>query len=135
DGARGRVDLYTERHEVREIAKRNLYTGKTYDSVESIRQFFAGQGQPPPAAATAPSVAAARNSATTGAPTSSATPAPPVSAAAKEVKLGSTIEHAKYGRGTIVRLEGSGEDTKVTVSFQGYGLKKLVAKYAGIKVE
>jgi PcrA/UvrD tudor domain len=34
-----------------------------------------------------------------------------------------------------LRLEGSGDDTKVTVSFTNYGLKKLIAKYAGIKVE
>jgi DNA helicase-2/ATP-dependent DNA helicase PcrA len=53
----------------------------------------------------------------------------------KKVGPGSTIEHAKYGRGTVLRLEGSGEDTKLTVSFPGYGLKKLIAKYAGIKVE
>ena len=53
----------------------------------------------------------------------------------KKVGRGSTIEHAKYGRGTVLRLEGSGEDTKLTVSFPGYGLKKLIAKYAGIKVE
>ena len=53
----------------------------------------------------------------------------------KKVGPGSTIEHAKYGRGTVLRLEGSGEDTKVTVSFAGYGLKKLVAKYAGITIE
>ena len=53
----------------------------------------------------------------------------------KKVGPGSTVEHAKYGRGTIMRLEGSGDDAKVTVSFPGYGLKKLVAKYAGIKVE
>ena len=35
----------------------------------------------------------------------------------------------------MLRLEGSGEDAKVTVSFPGYGLKKLIAKYAGIKIE
>ncbi len=35
---------------------------------------------------------------------------------------------AKYGRGTVLRREGDGEDTKVTVSFPGYGLKKLIAK-------
>jgi len=54
---------------------------------------------------------------------------------AKKVGPGSLVEHAKYGRGTIMRVEGSGEDTKVTVSFPGHGLKKLIAKYAGIKVE
>ena len=53
----------------------------------------------------------------------------------KKLGPGSTIEHAKYGRGTVLRLEGTGDDTKVTVSFPGYGLKKLIAKYAGIKVE
>ena len=53
----------------------------------------------------------------------------------KKVGPGSVIEHAKYGRGTVLRLEGSGDDCKVTVSFPGYGLKKLVAKYAGIKIE
>ena len=35
----------------------------------------------------------------------------------------------------IVALQGSGDEAKVTVSFPGHGLKKLVAKYAGIKIE
>ena len=34
------VDLYAEQHEVRETVKRNLYTGKTNNSVDNIRQFF-----------------------------------------------------------------------------------------------
>ena len=59
----------------------------------------------------------------------------PVRKAAKKLDRARLIEHAKYGRGTVLRLEGSGEDTKVTVSFPGYGLKKLIAKYAGIKIE
>jgi DNA helicase-2/ATP-dependent DNA helicase PcrA len=108
---------------VRETAQRNLYTGKTYNSVDAIQQFFAG-GPPKPAA---PRPAG-----------QSAQPiAPKSTAPAKSKKLGpgSTIEHAKYGHGTVLRLEGTGEDTKVTVSFPGYGLKKLIAKYAGIKVE
>ena len=35
------------------------------------------------------------------------------------------IEHAKYGRGTVLRLEGSGEDTKVTVSFPGIRVEEI----------
>jgi DNA helicase-2/ATP-dependent DNA helicase PcrA len=58
-----------------------------------------------------------------------------VKPAVKKVGPGSTVNHPKYGRGTIMRLEGTGEDAKVTVSFPGHGLKKLIAKYAGIKVE
>jgi DNA helicase-2/ATP-dependent DNA helicase PcrA len=125
-GDRG-VELYAERDEVRETARRNLYTGKTYNSVENVRQFFAERGMPAPQGlGAAPPVQA-----------KTVVAGPGVTAPAKKKKVGpgSTIEHAKYGRGTVLRLEGSGEDTKVTVSFPGYGLKKLIAKYAGIKIE
>ena len=116
------VDLFSERYQARESAQRNLYTGKTYNSVESIRQFFSG---PAPASPVAP----ASSAKPAAAPRMVGKPGP------KKLGPGSTIEHAKYGRGTVLRLEGAGEDTKLTVSFPGYGLKKLIAKFAGIKVE
>jgi len=122
------VDLYSERYQVRESAQRNLYTGKTYNSVDNIRQFFSERGMPAPQGIAPPAAAA-----------SAAQPAAPVpqfkKPVAKKLGPGSTVEHTKWGRGTVLRLEGTGEDTKVTVSFPGYGLKKLIAKYAGIKVE
>ena len=125
------VDLYAERAMVRESAQRNLYTGKTFNSVENIKTFFTERGMPPPQGLNKP---AAPNA------VSPVVPAPlkPVGmkpAGPRKVGPGSTVEHAKYGRGTVIRLEGTGEDTKLTVSFPGYGLKKLIAKYAGIKVE
>jgi DNA helicase-2/ATP-dependent DNA helicase PcrA len=122
------MDLYAERHEVRETARRNLYTGKTYNSVENIKQFFSEKGMPVPQGigAVAPQPKAATNA---------PAPAPVVKKAAKKFGPGSVIEHAKYGRGTVLRVEGSGEDTKVTVNFPSYGLKKLIAKFAGIKIE
>ena len=43
---------------------------------------------------------------------------------AKKFGPGSTVEHAKYGRGTVLRLEGSGDDTKVTVSFPGIRIEE-----------
>jgi DNA helicase II / ATP-dependent DNA helicase PcrA len=46
-----------------------------------------------------------------------------------------TIHHPKYGPGMVMRREGEGEDAKLTISFPGLGLKKIVEKYAGIKVE
>ena len=117
---RGAVDLYAEQHLVRETVQRNLYTGKTLNSVDNIRQFFGGPRGHGPGAGSQQS----------GSRTFPLAPPPK-----KKTALGSTIQHDKYGKGTIVRLEGSGDDAKVTVSFPGHGLKKLVAKYAGIKLE
>jgi DNA helicase-2/ATP-dependent DNA helicase PcrA len=47
--------------------------------------------------------------------------------------LGTRVKHAKYGYGTILRTEGSGDDLKLTVSFISYGLKKMIAKYAELE--
>jgi len=44
-----------------------------------------------------------------------------------------TVEHPKYGKGTVVRRAGEGDDAKITVSFPRFGLKKLVEKYATLK--
>jgi DNA helicase-2/ATP-dependent DNA helicase PcrA len=59
------------------------------------------------------------------------TPAP--AKKAKGFRNGARIVHPKYGRGTIMRVEGEGDDAKLTISFVSGGLKKLVAKYAGIE--
>lgn len=120
-----RVDLFAERHEVRETARRNLYTGKAYNSVENIQQFFAERGKVPQAAAVVPSAAPQT------APPRVTVPAP----RKRGLRAGATIRHPKYGLGTILRREGEGDDAKLTISFQGYGLKKLIEKYAGIQEE
>ncbi|MBK6748741.1 MAG: UvrD-helicase domain-containing protein [Acidobacteria bacterium] len=46
---------------------------------------------------------------------------------------GSHVMHAKYGRGLVLRREGSGDNTKLTVSFPGFGQKKLIEKYANLQ--
>ncbi len=47
---------------------------------------------------------------------------------------GTRVKHPKFGFGTILRMEGSGEDAKLTVSFSNFGLKKMIAKYASLEV-
>jgi DNA helicase-2/ATP-dependent DNA helicase PcrA len=47
-------------------------------------------------------------------------------------RLGSRVRHPKYGLGTVVDCEGEGQDAKVTVSFPGFGKKKLVERYASL---
>ena len=51
------------------------------------------------------------------------------------MRSGMTVHHPKYGSGIVVRREGDGDNAKVTVSFPGHGLKKLVEKFAGLKQE
>jgi DNA helicase-2/ATP-dependent DNA helicase PcrA len=129
----GQVDLYGERQEVREAARRNLYTGKTYNSVENIQQFFTERGKQPVAGPAAP--AAAAKAVPVAAKSVPTTNAPQPTTRTKPLRNGSNIIHPKYGRGTVLRREGDGDDAKLTVSFPGYGLKKLIEKYAGIKEE
>jgi DNA helicase-2/ATP-dependent DNA helicase PcrA len=35
--------------------------------------------------------------------------------------------------GTVMRLEGEGENQKLSINFAGYGMKKVVLKYAGLQ--
>jgi ATP-dependent DNA helicase UvrD/PcrA len=48
--------------------------------------------------------------------------------------VGTRVRHSKYGMGTIIGVEGEGDDRKLTVSFQDYGAKKLVERYANLQV-
>ena len=122
DRAPGQLDLTAERYEVRESVKKNLFTGKTYNSLENISQFFSERGMLFPAKSPLPNAPPARRSLPQA-------PPPPK----KPARTGMTVEHPKYGTGTVVRREGEGDDAKITVSFPRYGLKKLVEKYAGLK--
>lgn len=47
---------------------------------------------------------------------------------------GNTIEHERFGVGTVIRVEGSGENTKATVQFRNAGTKQLLLKFARYKV-
>jgi len=46
---------------------------------------------------------------------------------------GQPVVHDRFGRGTILRVEGAGEDAKLTVSFPGRGATRLLARFAGLK--
>ena len=155
------IDLTAERYDARQSAKRNVFTGKTYNSLDNISQFFKERGiqmpvqtpiapptTPPAPPRIPPKPATSSNEAppwVTDTP-QARPPAPtfppraPVSAPIRKplastspAGTGTVIEHPKYGVGTVVRREGEGEDAKITVMFARYGLKKLIEKYAGIK--
>jgi DNA helicase-2/ATP-dependent DNA helicase PcrA len=138
--ARGSSAIEYEHGEYRK--ERGKFSGKTYDSVDSIAEFFKQRNQ---------QLGRSNKTWERGRPLASERPArsgagPPQRAGslkpdphnlnpdtAPEFIPGSYVRHAKYGRGLVLRREGAGDSTKLTVSFPGYGQKKLVQKYAGLE--
>ncbi|MCA1629473.1 MAG: UvrD-helicase domain-containing protein [Acidobacteria bacterium] len=115
------------------------FEGKTYDSVESIADFFRQRGQQVsqhtprgeqqrPAATPPPQQPVIKRRGET--PDASAT-----GSASSGFVPGTHVRHAKYGRGLVLRREGVGDSAKLTVSFPGFGQKKLIEKYAGLEKE
>jgi DNA helicase-2/ATP-dependent DNA helicase PcrA len=106
------------------------YSGKTYDSVDSIAEFFKQratqlgntsgsfprQEQSPKSKVQSPKSSTPNSGLQT-----------------PDFSPGSYVRHAKYGRGLVLRREGVGESLKLTVTFPGFGQKKLVQKYAGLE--
>ena len=52
------------------------------------------------------------------------------SSVAGSLSEGCRIEHQRFGIGTVLKIEGSGENTKATVEFQNAGTKQLLLKFA-----
>ena len=114
------------------MKKTSNYAGKTYNSVEGVREFFKRRtalGR----RATWKSSRASRGAEEreergrrAARRLTSAPAAPPVRRTSFAWAL--HVKHAKYGNGVVLRLEGAGEDAKLTVSFPGYGLKKFVGE-------
>jgi DNA helicase-2/ATP-dependent DNA helicase PcrA len=114
--------------------EKKSYTGQTYDSVDAIADFFRKRGQNidlpdnrPAYQKPAPPAPKIIRRDERPAP-STAAPAPPGS-----FLPGAHVKHPKYGRGLVLRREGSGDNVKLTVNFPGYGSKKLIEKYAGLE--
>ncbi len=53
---------------------------------------------------------------------------------ASELHEGVRIEHQRFGIGTVIKLEGTGENTKATVDFRNAGTKQLLLKFAKFKI-
>ena len=87
------------------------YSGKTYNSIDNIAEFFASRGK------------------------KFSVPKVPLEEpkGKKGFRPGQKVRHPKYGEGTVYQREGEGEEAKITVQFPRFGLKKLVEKYAQLE--
>jgi len=48
--------------------------------------------------------------------------------------IGSSVSHPSFGEGVVLELEGSGDATRISVEFERAGLKRLMLKYAALRV-
>jgi DNA helicase-2/ATP-dependent DNA helicase PcrA len=115
--------------------RKNLYTGKTYDNAEAIAEFFKNKkgGSEPPASAggfsrekDAP-LSGFDKLKTYGSDKSNPKPD------SDRLVPGSHVRHSKYGKGLVLRREGSGDNVKLTISFPGFGQKKMIEKFAKLE--
>jgi DNA helicase-2/ATP-dependent DNA helicase PcrA len=88
------------------------------NSVDNIAKFFTGRG---PAGRSVPA---------RGARPRLDVPEP---TGAKGFRSGQRVRHPKYGEGIVFKREGDGDDAKITVQFSGFGVKKLVEKFAQLE--
>ena len=51
-----------------------------------------------------------------------------------QLREGCQIEHQRFGVGTVIKIEGTGENTKATVTFRNAGTKQLLLKFAKFKI-
>ena len=93
------------------IRRAAAYDGPTYNSRESIQQFYQQRGKQVDLAPVKKS--------------------PPVET--NRFKQGIYVRHPKFGVGHIVRCEGEGDESKLTINFPGHGMKKMVQKFAGLE--
>lgn len=64
----------------------------------------------------------------------STTKAAPEAIVGQQLEIGMVVEHGRFGRGTIVNLEGAGTEKKAEINFKVGGLKKLLLRFAKLKV-
>lgn len=51
-----------------------------------------------------------------------------------DLSVGLNVEHDRFGKGKITRLEGSGSDTKATIFFPKHGVKTVLLQYAKLRI-
>ena len=115
------------------VKKTSNYSGKTYNSVDSVREFFknrtnsgAGQqGRGGEERRSRVDDGSRRRGGESG--------GGPASDSQSQFRVGARVRHQKYGTGVVLRSEGAGDEAKLTVSFPGYGQKKFVAKFAALE--
>ncbi len=50
------------------------------------------------------------------------------------LRVGNIVEHAKFGKGEVLQIEGSGNDVRALIKFNSVGVKNLLLRFAKLKI-
>lgn len=53
---------------------------------------------------------------------------------ADKIQVGMNVEHARFGTGKVLSMEGTGPNKKATIYFQNIGQKQLLLKFAKLSI-
>lgn len=120
---------------------RNVYSGKTYNSADAIAEFFKNRASGEGLSKKATEREAQSETGGSRSGFDELRPASSPRSDERKVELdeqsaivpGSHVRHSKYGKGLVLRREGTGDNTKLTISFPGFGMKKLIEKFANLQ--
>jgi len=51
-----------------------------------------------------------------------------------KLEVGNAVEHMRFGKGMVISLEGIGQDKKAEINFENGGIKKLLLRFAKLKL-
>ena len=54
--------------------------------------------------------------------------------ATPDLKEGSLVDHSRFGRGTVLKIEGTGQDKKAEIRFEQGDVKKLLLRFAKLRL-
>lgn len=92
---------------------RRPFPGKTYDTVESLREFFQQKGLTAPRHISTDDEKTARRS--------------------RPLRPGARVRHRQYGTGRVLKREKTGQGVKLTIQFPGFGIRKMIEHIAELE--
>jgi DNA helicase-2/ATP-dependent DNA helicase PcrA len=51
-----------------------------------------------------------------------------------KITVGNFVEHQRFGKGEVLKMEGTGGDIKAEIRFEKQGIKKLILKFSKLKI-
>lgn len=118
--------LFDDEPETSHTSERSSLSEGNFKSVRALnaaKRYMETHSSHPASRSTGSSAASVSSSAASSAGSSSC-----------GLQEGMKIEHQRFGRGTVLKIEGTGENTKATVEFVHSGTKQLLLKYAKFTV-